>query len=270
MQAGIDYLSFTVPAMLSGVEDHAEAWGYARQALERFGLSALMGALDQVPFEGLHARFAYAVRRYYPLQHINIHFGGKANHILVELAGAGCQWLRDSGEFSRVALLVEERATRLDVACDLGDVKPAAFVAAGYDPTFESRGTIKTGVGETEYVGNMKSERFARVYRYALPHPRADQMRVEHVLRRSIAKSGLVIHRQQGLESLVASCGAVFGWKHPAWSLERVTALRGERAAYDQAATLRWVETAVLPCLRRLIREGLIDEERFCARLGER
>jgi len=164
---------------------------------------------------------------------------------------------------------MNERTTRLDLAVDFPDgVTPADFVAGKKENRFRVTQTNDEDTGLTQYVGSRKSDRFARVYRFNAPHPRAGVLRVEHVLRGRYSKilsTGLIT---SSIAEQVAILGNTFGWTHESWKPETVTdgKLRAKRHDKDDASTLRWLIKAVAPSLAKSHNSGLIDLPDFIER----
>lgn len=270
MDVKIDYISFTD---MTDVREAGEGDAQERAAVA--ALSAHHPAFVDDFASGLTwqpggARGHYALSMFQPASFTSIRFGGKANHILVEMPGTACQLARDRGALDNIIAQAAERLTRLDVAVDIpGGCSPLEFVRAGYNERFKSYAEIVSESGVTEYVGSMKSERFSRVYMYAPPHPRAGTLRVETVLRSSFAKAAAALYASEGVLSLAAACGNTFGWKSPAWQPESLTdgKLRASRADRHEPGRVRWLYQVVLPAIARAAKEGLIDLPDFLRRL---
>lgn len=188
-------------------------------------------------------------------------------HMTIEFSGQGCEWLESQGFMDIVLRRIAERVTRIDVATDiLTGIAPSQFVGSGVSARFSGRGVYTSQTGETVYVGSQKSERFARVYRYAPPHPRSNLLRVEHVSRRDFAK---VVARElvnSSIEVVASMLGKSFGWRDETWTLRNLetntlSLVRPERAGHN---TARWLITSVAPAFKRLVKEGIIpDPEAF-------
>jgi len=110
-------------------------------------------------------------------------------HACIEISGAGCERLLSHGQFQKILDCSKERITRIDIATDIEtSTLPSEFVAIVAHDRMRASGYQKSETGETCYVGSKKSDRYARVYRYYKPHPRANLLRIEHVFRRDYAK----------------------------------------------------------------------------------
>lgn len=267
MDAKLDYLSFTLPLNLGGVGHGDEVESAIVAKMQGYGLGTLIdilatgGAPDRNK-----GRKIYGAGVHWKANNISIWWGGVANHVLCEISGVGCQMLRDHDTLLDTVGLMQERVTRLDVAVDFpGGCKPAEFVASKEENRFRVTQTNDEETGWTQYVGSRKSDRFARVYMYAAPHPRAGVLRVEHVLRARYAKLASSAIVTSTLAEQVAVLGNTFGWKHPAWKPEIMTdgKLKAQRHDKEDAATLRWLIKAVAPALAKAHASGLIDLDTF-------
>lgn len=260
MDAKVDYLSWTI---LGDVPRDPEQGRVAAVALmwqhaEPFAQWAetLQGWQDG------SARGHYSASLFHPGTYTNVRFGGSANHILIEMPGTACQAARDAGVFEAILVTAQPRATRIDIAVDFPNgCSPAEFVGAGYNQRFASHASIISAEGSTEYVGSMKSERYARVYRYNPPHPRAGTLRVEHVLRGDYAKEVTAVLPVQGMPDIVARLGNTFGWLASAWKPDVVTdgKIRSKRADRHEPGRVRWLHKVVFPALVKAHQQGLID-----------
>jgi hypothetical protein len=269
MDAKIDYISFTIMVDVRGAGDEHQAWVLAVNALwERHPVFATWCQTADTWQSG-GARKHYGFSQWAQHIYASIRFGGQANHILVELPGTACQDLRDQGVLEQVVSEAAGRLTRLDLAVDIpAGCSPGEFVAAGYSGRFQAKASLSSESGSTEYVGSMKSERFARVYMYAPPHPRAGVLRVEHVLRAGYAKSAADIISQSGLLVLASVVGNSFGWSHTLWKPDALTdgKLRASRADRHEPGRVRWLWGVVLPALVKADQDGLLDLADFMAR----
>jgi hypothetical protein len=262
MDVKIDYLSFTLPINLSGAGHNDEVENFIAHHMDAAGLSTFKDFLLNGKASVRGGRGHYGHGLYWEQFHISLWFGGLANHVLFEVAGVGCQALRDADLLLTVLSAVQTRATRIDVAVDLPDAgKPADFVSKRKRNRFRAHSSMESVSGWTEYIGSMKASRYARVYLYAEPHPRAGVMRVEHVLRDEYAKSIAAEIVRDGLASVVSMLGNTFGWEHERWQPDIVTEgkLRSKRHDTHGSGTLRWLATAVAPALLSAHREGLIN-----------
>lgn len=272
MDAKVDYASFTILADHRGAGDEQAVQDAVVGELwtrhEAFGswAESLKG------WQPGGARGHYSRSLFHPGTYTSVRFGGTANHILVELPGTACQALRNTGCLDAVIASASDRLTRLDIAVDIpGGCSPREFVQAGYNERFKSYAEIVSESGETEYVGSMKSERYARVYKYNPPHPRAGTLRVEHVLRSDFAKSAASTILSLGILGLATLCGNTWGWQASDWQPDNMTdgKLKAKRADRHEPGRVRWLHQVVFPALVKAHKEGLIDLREQCALLLE-
>jgi len=132
-----------------------------------------------------------------------------------------------------------------------------------------SSGYQKSETGETCYVGSQKSDRYARVYRYNEPHPRAHLLRIEHVFRKDYAKLVAKQCVNADVADVAAAAGKAFGWAHPVWDVQAIQdcdiSLVGERR--DDGKTVYWLVNSCAPAFKRLVETGGInDAEAFLTR----
>lgn len=186
--------------------------------------------------------------------------GVNLDHALTEISGKGCETLRQQALLNGLISSESAHFTRIDIAQDLADVTPDEIIASGYSRRFRTHSRIAADTGITHYIGSPKSERFARVYRYNEPHPRANLTRIESVHRKRYAQIVVNHIRQHGLiEAGLAAIGS-YEFKHAAIPapgetvLETVTIIKGDQK------TLYWLTSQVAPAVRRLIKDGTISD----------
>jgi len=269
MDARIDYYSFTIMTDLrdgAGQVDPAQVGNL----LEHSYLPVMRLMAKVAPWTEGGARGHYRQSSRSNSSYMTIWYGGKANHVLIELPGTSCQAARDHGLLDPIISCTADRCTRIDIAVDIPDAcTPAEFVGAGYNQRFQAHASIVSPDGSTEYVGSMKSERFARVYRYAAPHPRAGLLRVEHVFRSDYGKT---VARHLGdtvVEQVAAECGNTFGWLSSYWQPEHITdaKIHSLRADRHQPGRVRWLVGVCIPALAKAHKEGLVDVHEVIAAL---
>ena len=189
------------------------------------------------------------------------------SHATIEISGQGCERLIEMGGMETVLHAAQERITRIDIACDIEtDTTPVEFVAVLSHDRMRSSGVITSDTGQTCYIGSKQSERFARVYRYNHPHPRAHLLRVEHVFRRDHAKqiSRAIVANSVG--EVGVACGRAFGWAHRDWDVTPDSSVDISVTAPEKnvGKTVSWLVRSVAPAIQRLIADGTIrDPETF-------
>jgi len=182
-------------------------------------------------------------------------------HCCVEISGTGCERLLSINRARDVLYAVHDRCTRIDIACDIEtDISPIDFVAEVSHERMRASGTQISETGTTCYVGSQKSDRYARVYRYNAPHPRAHLLRVEHVFRKDYAKEVAKRAANGDYDALAIAAGAAFGWCHPIWDtsgadVERISIVSGERSA---GKTVFWLINSVAPAFKKACETGAI------------
>lgn len=184
-------------------------------------------------------------------------------HILVELSGRGCQALRDDERFMPALTAIVSHLTRIDVAIDMDcDTDPRAFVKRHDETRFTNNALFQSRTGITCYVGSPKSDRYARVYRYKEPLPRAKTLRAEHVFRGDWARRIGALIVAKGLAEAAQYCGQVWGWTHPSWDVpepDELIAVSRELATRHPNQLL-WLIEQVFPAMRRMVKEGIIED----------
>jgi len=188
-------------------------------------------------------------------------------HACVEISGFGCERLISESKLSEVLVCCKERVTRIDIASDIEtSTQPAEFVAIVSHERMRASGYQKSETGETCYVGSKSSDRYARVYRYYAPHPRAHLLRIESVFRRKYAKTVVQAILDTSLNAVASASGKAFGWAHSAWKPDEsehadISIVAPERGA---GGTVTWLVRSVAPAIRRLIADGTIrDPDEF-------
>lgn len=263
MISKIDWVSFTIKldsAFVGASEAHTDY--VLKIAAEAFP-EPLRAALFDRKFGVERGRAPYSVRLADETGGLSVFYGGKQAHLLLECSGRECERLERMSSLLPLLDLVRTTLSRLDIATDMPvEALPSAFVAAGYSDRFKSHAHMRSETGETEYVGSRDSERYARVYRYFPPHPRAEWLRVEAVLKHENARECAARIVDSGLVGEVARLGNTFGWKHPAWRPDFITDEVASSWTPERrhGATVRWLITSVFPAMRRLVEDGTIPD----------
>jgi len=153
--------------------------------------------------------------------------------------------------------------SRLDIAVDMEcAVTPLEFDAACNPARINTRSRMQSSTGETVYIGSRSSERFARVYRYKAPHPRAHLLRAEFQLKGDYAKqAGQAVAEGVAINGLAAELGQVFGFEHPVWKVDAEPHKLKVASHAQSGNTVHWLTTNIAPLMRRLQREGKLDIE---------
>lgn len=269
MRTHIDWLTFTIP-MVYKSEDNDD---YAR-AIQSGLLSIFADDLVQTVFGGAwthekRSRAPYKDTWMDAESGISVYASPNLTHATVEISGKGCEQLIEAGSINALLAGCHERVTRLDVATDIEtSTLPSEFILFLSHERMRASGYQKSETGETCYVGSKKSDRYARVYRYYPPHPRAHLLRIEHVFRREYAKSVAKALLDAPIEGVAAAAGKAFGWAHVDWKPEEaqhadISIVAVERG---QSSTVRWLLTSCAPAFKRLVADGTIrDADEFLA-----
>lgn len=264
MYPKIDYLSFTVhigsmkEVLPTRLALHIREWA-AENA------SPLIDMLiDHHNFTALPGRAPYAQHWQREDGALSIFAGTQREEILFEIGGVGCSKLEEQGVLMPLLGVIHERLTRIDITADIAtDTAPDVFAEQRAVKRFKSGGERTSPSGHTVYIGSKSSERFAKVYRYNAPHPRAALLRVEHTLKRKEARSAALLVLQNGIDDVLAMCGRSFGWSHPDWkpmeiSPDRLPTIEKE---HGTKSTVFWLNAQVVPALVKAQRTGKLDVE---------
>jgi len=222
LSAKIDWYSFTL-AMAGPLEGSGPD---VLQEINRVLSPVFSPAVDPVEGDGTwslaEAKGFYAFRATHVASRIAVSWGAVNAHVFVELAGQSCDWLRAAGFMRSVVAGTFERVSRIDCAIDLHTTTtPEVFVGAGHAERFkDSLGNIKSSTGHTFYVGSRKSDRCARVYRYAPPHPRSHLLRCEAEFKGKAAKELAVVLNSDGELEAIRAAHRVFQWASPELTMD--------------------------------------------------
>lgn len=263
----IDYFSFTVPWDVTTITNQTNLHDKAHSTLTKEVGVFWYHIFEECAFYERSGRGSYRYGFESVPVGFYIWFGPTASEILVEVTGQGCEWLRQRNLLEIMIIKMRNRTTRLDVATDFNtDVTPSEFVDAGHSGRFRSHGFQTSESGETHYIGSRTSDRYAKVYRYAPPHPRSQLLRVEHTFKKDYAKVASNYLEQHGLIALAESAGTTWEWGHCLWSdtMKTTEKIPGYKQETKAGKTLRWILTQVAPAIKKLIEDGTIpDPQRF-------
>lgn len=266
MRTHIDWITFTLsPVWVSNIPEGGFEQAYANAISDGFltyfdeGVitSAFGGSWEKLE----HSRAPYSDAWKVGGGGITVYANPALKHFCVEISGAGCERLIAGGNMEALISAISERVTRIDIASDIETVtRPANFVATTNHDRMRASGYQKSETGETSYVGSQKSDRYARVYRYNPPHPRAHLLRIEHVFRREYAKSVARGISDSGLENVASACGKAFGWSHTDWQPQEngdcdISIISPNRNA---GRTIFWLVNSCAPAFKKLCETGEI------------
>jgi len=262
----IDYISISLPGELTFNTDEPSRVNSLLDALDALGGRALTNALIDMDFHEHPAFRGYKYCLRSEKTFALVLWGGSYNHTLLEFPGTACSVLDASDDLDALLLIGVKHATRIDVAADSVDFGlPKHFISYGYSGRIKTRETRNSPTGDTEYLGSRHSDKFARVYQYHAPHPRAGITRVEVSLKGALARAACKKYRDFGLELTCIGVSSSFGFKSPNWNTEKLTTdrVRTHRNETVHAETLRWLITQVAPSIVRLHSERVIDVDAF-------
>lgn len=262
MDCRVDWLAYTVPIriMPDGGGDLNISHILSSAALYQAGVADISSHAHSFECGASHGFYAFSA--WSPALSLTVQWGGVNPHAYFQWTGMGCEWLRKTDNLYDIIVAVQDRVTRIDFATDIvTKTTPKEFVARCQSERFKSRTSIQTPTGDTEYVGSRTSQQMARVYRYHKPHPRAKFLRVEVELKQDKAKAAAKQLTMVGLKETCQAANASFQWGHPDWDVPSLQVARIPSKKHDKshAATLRWLENAVVPALKALEREEVLD-----------
>jgi len=259
----IDWLSFTVKFEMDGDSNEIIALSLALGALEELlGNTYDVLGLSSQPFWWVGGRKPYRAAFQRKDGGVSIFVNPKLPHALVEITGRACEELADDPRAAAFLDCISDRLTRLDLAVDmLTETDPREFIANREQGRFKAHSEIVEQSGTTCYVGSRSSNRYARVYRYNPPHPRAALLRCEFVVKDDDARLTAKALLKDGLDAVVATLGAQFGWMHDSWDTKGITMaeLQAYRPEREKGKTLYWLEKTIAPLLLKLHQQGIIN-----------
>lgn len=267
MLTKLDWISFSVPMDTTRMEDDRDAPAQFIVALDNLhpDLAEWLGLATE--FEARNGRAPYSTSFSRMDDGLRIFVNHKVGHALCEISGKGCDALIAEGTENAVLAAVQNRVTRIDVACDiLTEERPKAWAEDRELGRFKATSYVISESGETFYVGAKTSDRYARVYRYNHPHERAAFLRVEYVIKAENAKIMAHAILEERLSSVVAALWSSFGWNRGKDCLDATPA---EIALYrpdrKQGKTLFWLNDTVAPLLARLHSDGVLSIDQWLA-----
>jgi len=272
----IDWLTFTMTMQYGAVtgvaSDFAEEYALAIEQtfLTTFGAGLVAKAFGGKWDKNEKSRAPYTDAWKLGNGDITLFASPTLTHCCVEISGKGCETLISQGTMEQILLHAKDRVTRIDIASDIKtDCRPSDFVSQTSHKRMTASGYQNSTSGETCYVGSQKSDRYARVYRYNEPHPRAHLLRIECVFRRDYAKKVAAECLASGVEGVASAAGEAFGWAHPIWKAcdsegVDISIVAAERNA---GKSVYWLVHSVAPAFRRLCESGVItNPEEFITR----
>lgn len=257
----VDYFSFSIPTpRLLAQWDMSHEQSIPFDVDERSGGIAWLLASQTNYFEiGRNSVFDRGFR--FPDIGCTYYDGHKSNVSLVQFSGAGCAWMRETGNEQLLLNDWHNRCTRLDIALDIEcDDTPEDFVYRASNNRFKVTQHFETQSGATWYRGSRDSDRYARVYRYNAPHPRHRHLRIEYQLSDEQAKLAAKMCVDEGTDSVGDKLGVLFGWTSPCF-LQSASAqkLPSSPRSETRGNTVFWLHKQVLPALRKSAEKGDLE-----------
>jgi len=273
MRTHVDWLTFTLtPRYKTTYPDGISQEEIYHDAIEQAFIQTFGATITESVFGGKweqkeRSRAPYTDAWQLVDGNITVFASETLNHCCVEISGQGCEWLISIQQLLPVLDIVRDRVTRIDIASDIETVtRPVTFVGHVAHERMRASGYQNSESGETCYVGSQKSDRYARVYRYNPPHPRAHLLRIEHVFRRDYAKKVAAELLNASVEAIAASSGLAFGWAHDDWQVGEdqspdISIIHEKRAT---GKTVYWLIDSCASAFKRLCADGTIkDPEAF-------
>lgn len=265
MRTHVDWITFTMNMAYVDETPDAYANAIAYGFEDMFGTELLAELFGGSWVKNERSRAPYTDSWELPTAFIKLFASPKLTHCCVEISGQGCERLIAKGALHSVLACCHDRVTRIDIASDIEtEVRPVTFVEKVDHERMRTSGHVVSDTGETCYVGSQKSDRYARVYRYNAPHPRAKLLRVEHVFRRDYAKAVAREIQGSGIERVAYSAGKAIGWSHEVWqpSVNEAADISVVKAEPTMGGTVFWLIKSVAPAFRKLVEKGVITDPR--------
>lgn len=195
--------------------------------------------------------------------------------ILIEHTGQGCTLLEREGLLLDLIGQYADRATRLDVATDILTTftQPSEFCEKMGGGKTQTRGSIVSPTGATEYIGSQKSDRWCKVYRYNPPHPRSGYLRIEYTYKGKEAKLACEQLVQVGVDEFAIISGNRYKWGHECYKPHEGASeavLAAHRPDRKQGKTARWLLVQAAPAMAKMIHEGELTWDDFNSEVQKR
>lgn len=270
MEYSIDYLSFTIPCEKLDFQPIYSYGEIVEKTVVGYLGELTDALLDNQPFDILRGRAPYAAS--WGRADGGVRFFGSPTltHVLVEISGTGCKTLRSHDALESLLNLVAARVSRIDMAVDIAcDTTPFDFAEKRDVARFKTISDIRSETGDTFYVGSWKSDRFARVYRFAPPHPRSKTLRVEHVYKAAAAKAFAKVLLRGDYAGAAAGAGRVYGWAHDVWDTRGIAPLEAVsgQTRKTNKNTVNWLYDAVASSVVKQVQKGDLNLEDYIAHL---
>lgn len=262
MQYKVDYLAWTIPTRIPFSEEGEPCVQPALIVLNEFLGDVFAPVIAGHIWEVYKAKRFYHTRIFDDNTKISLQVGTVNRHVYVEFGGQSLDHIRTAGLYEHLIQKVGSRTSRIDFAVDFETENTVgSFIGNRDKGRFKAGGDVFSEDGETSYVGSWKAERFARVYRYHEPHPRAKYLRAEVVLKGKYAKQGMSILLAEGLAAATLAAHEPFQWKSELWQPEVATEsrIKSQRSDKERAGTVRWLYGDIISAIVKCYHDGLLD-----------
>lgn len=262
MRSHIDWLTFTMPMVYFGQEENSYALAIQAGFMDMFEADDVATVFGGAWAKNERSRAPYTDSWRDAEGGISLFASPNLVHCCVEISGQGCERLIGMGKMDTILRAARERVTRIDIAVDIEtSTMPHEFVKETSHERMRTSGQVISDTGETCYVGSQKSERYARVYRYNKPHPRAHLLRVEHVFRKAYAKKVAEALATGDIQQITKSSGDAFGWCHQDWKVGTVDGadISVVKERGGSGGTIFWLVHSVAPAFKKLVETGAIS-----------
>lgn len=191
----------------------------------------------------------------------------KSGYMLIEHTGRGCEQLRANDDMLRLLETTADNVSRLDIAVDYDtDQQPADVVTQRDSARQTARSSMVSATGATEYIGSRRSDRYMRIYRYNPPHPRAQFLRLEYVLKKQYAQTAArAIADGITVDSIATGQRQHYGL-YADFILNQEQsghAIKVEWEARSASKTLQWLYGPVAASMKKLVESGDLDLDEF-------
>ena len=194
-------------------------------------------------------------------------------YVAVDLSGKVCQVFRTLNLLDDLIRKTAYRASRVDIAVDLeSDITPRDIAFNLDNERMKVTGQEDSSSGQTIYVGSRNSERYAAIYRYFEPHPRAHLLRFEmrHKKRtaRHVAQEIAVMGVSDVGRGLLARYQPKYYMLRDIINGHEVTTITPDHRV--RTGRYRWLLETVPVALERAVKEGEIDFDVWVAEMRKR
>lgn len=260
--AKIDWLSFVIrtPSNDEPEQPRVVPHGMMKSLRAEFG-DDIIDTLFVNPTPMLHGRAPYRWGYNTEISKTTLFCGGEPDHMTWEFSGQACEIARRASLEPDLLLRGANLCTRIDKAVDIATaMTPQELVAMCSVKRAKTRSEMTSQSGTTVYIGSMKSEHYARIYRYNDPHPRAGLLRIEFVARRERAKNEAAVIEEHGIGSILKYLWDELGLPEILdFEASAVpVSLNDARPERDGKNTVSWLIKQAAPAFKRMLAEGHI------------